>query len=241
MPGPIRALLLDLDDTLLLNDADVFAEQYFRALVAKVEHLCPAATFMEAMDTAIHAVWRNDGSQGTNAEVFGDAFFARVDCSPDELMPLLDDFYAHDYNGFQCYTSPDPDARALIELATQRRYQIAIATQPVFPLPAVLARLRWAGVSAETYHYDYIASYDTMRACKPHPHFFESLMALLGRQPDECLMVGDSVEADMPARNLGIKTFWVNRQGLPAPTPCNAHGTLHDLITLIETGEIDAL
>lgn len=241
MAEPIRALLLDLDDTLLLNDPNTFAEQYFRALIGKVEHLCPAPIFMEAMDIAMRAVWLNDGSNGTNAEVFGEAFFARVDCSPDELMPLLDDFYAHDFDAFQSYTNPDPDARALIELATQRRYQIAIATQPVFPLPAVLARLRWAGVSAETNHYDYIASYDTMRACKPHPHFFESLMALLGRRPEECLMVGDSVETDMPARNLGIKTFWVNRQGLPTPMPCDAHGTLRHLITLIETGEIDAL
>ncbi len=241
MPRRIRALLLDLDDTLLLHDIDVFAEQYFRALTDKVAHLCPTLVFMEAMDIAMRAVWRNDGSNGTNADVFGEAFFARLDCSPDVLMPLFDEFYAHDFDALQPYTRPDPDARALIELATQRRYQIAIATQPVFPLPAILARLRWAGVGAETYQYDYVASYDTMRACKPHPHFFESLMALLGRQPSECLMLGDSVEADMPARNLGIKTFWVNRQGLPVQTPCDAHGTLRNLITLIETGEIDAL
>ena len=47
----------------------------------------------------------------------------------------------------------------------------------------------------------------------------------------------------MPARRLGFKTFWVNRWQTDEPplSAYDAHGTLRDLIELIETGGIDAL
>jgi len=60
-------------------------------------------------------------------------------------------------------------------------------------------------------------SYESMSACKPHPHFFSTLVRRVGCEPWECLMVGDSVEADMPARRVGCKTFWVDRDPVPRP------------------------
>jgi FMN phosphatase YigB (HAD superfamily) len=81
-----------------------------------------------------------------------------------------------------------------------------------------------------------------MSACKPHPHYFSTILGLLGRAPEECLMVGDSVDSDMAAGKLGLKTFWVNRgKGSPSRTACDAQGSLSDLIALIETGGLDEL
>lgn len=243
-------MLFDLDGTLLINDMESFGPHYFKALLTKFRRLCPRTTgylgpdqlFASALQIATRAMWLNDGSSGTNADVFWAEFFPRIGREPEELMPLFEEFYAHDFESLRKHTSRDPDAHPLVSLAFGRGYQVAIATQPMFPMAANLARLRWAGVSAEEFHYDYIASYETMTACKPHPRFFAELLERLGRVPQECLMVGDSLEADMPAGQLGLRTFWVNRwQRDEPPLPAyDAHGTLRDLIELIETGRMDA-
>ena len=239
----IKALLLDLDDTLLINDMEVFSEYYFEALVAKVKPVCPAGLFIEALNVAMRAMWHNDGHNGTNAEVFEAEFFPRVGQRHAELVPLFDEFYSRDFEALREYTAVDPNARVLVELAFERGYQVAIATQPMFPLVANHARLRWAGVGADEFDYDHISSYETMCACKPHPHFFIALVDRLGRAPDECLMVGDSPGTDMAAGKLGVRTFWVNRRLMveSSEVSCDAQGTLGDLITLIETGKIHEL
>lgn len=239
----IRAVLFDLDGTLLINDMESFGPHYFKVLLTKFRHLCPGQLFASALQIATRAMWVNDGSGGTNAEVFWAEFLPRIGREPKELMPLFEEFYAHDFESLRKHTGRDPDAHPLVSLTFERGYQVAIATQPMFPMAANLARLRWAGVGAEEFHYDYVASYETMTACKPHRRFFAELLELLGRAPQECLMVGDSLEADMPARRLGFKTFWVNRWQTDEPSmpAYDAHGTLRDLIELIETGGIDAL
>lgn len=242
-PRRIRALLFDLDDTLLINDMEAFGAAYFRALAGKLRPLCPPEVLQPALDEAVRAMFRNDGRGGTNAEVFARIFFPRVGRTPEELMPLINEFYTHDFEALRRYTAPDPAARELLSLAVERGYQLAVATQPVFPRPAILARLRWAGVGAEEFPYAYISSYEQMRACKPHPYYFQTIVTALGRTPEECLMVGDSVETDLPAGKYGLKTFWVrrDRQEAAEDVICDAQGTLGDLKHLLETGGLDAL
>lgn len=239
----MKALLLDLDDTLLLNDMETFAAHYFKALLAKTRKVCPAELFMASLEAAMRAMFYNDGTDGTNAEVFAREFFPRIGRSPEELMPLFEEFYAQDFEALRQHTTVLPEARVLVELAFAKGYQVAIATQPMFPLVAIKARLRWAGVGAEEFPYDFIASYETMRACKPHPHYFASILERLGRLPGECLMVGDSPDSDMAAGKLGIKTFWVRRERESESTAvsCDAQGSLRELIALIQTGGVDEL
>lgn len=243
MTGRIRALLLDLDDTLLLNDTDTFLSHYFRALVAKMQGVVPVGRFAEALSVATRAMERNDGTNGTNAEVFAREFFRRVGREPDDVMPLFDDFYAHEFEALQSLTAPDPAARELVAWAFSHGLQVAIATQPMFPRVAILSRLRWAGVPQDEFPYHWVACYEEMHACKPHPHFFREIREGLGRRPDECLMVGDSPDADMPARELGLRTYLVQRgkrQDVD-DVACDARGDLRHLLTLLRTGGIHDL
>ena len=237
----VEALLLDLDDTLLINDMEVFGPPYFRALLDRMQHVCSPGIFIEALNEGTRAMWRNDGGERTNAEVFCDEFFSRTGLDPATVMPLFDEFYEKDFDALAEYTAVDPDARILLELASAQGYQLVVATQPIFPLAAIQARLRWAGVGE--FAYDYIATYDTMSACKPNPRFFQAILTRLGRLPEECLMVGDSLDSDMPASQLGIKTFWVDRGRFEKPSGviADAQGSLGDLVTLLQTGEIHEL
>lgn len=239
--GQIRALLLDLDGTLLINDMQEFMPRYRRALLDRMGSILPPGAFLEALDAGIRALWYNDGQGGTNEEVFKEAFFARVEQPSEQVMPLFEAFYREDFEALKDCTQPDPQARAMVSLAREKGYLLAVATQPVFPLPAILARLRWANVPATEFEYDFVASYESMRACKPHPVYFEQILDHLGCRPQEALMVGDSLDADMAASRIHIKTFWLTReqQGNPPEVGADACGDMRDLTDLIETGDID--
>jgi FMN phosphatase YigB (HAD superfamily) len=241
--GRIRAVLFDLDDTLLLNDSDRFLSHYYRALVRKVQDVVPVGRFADALGVATRAMERNDGGDGTNAEVFAREFFPRVGREPEELMPLFSDFYAREFEVLSALTAVDPAARELVAWAFDQGLQVAIATQPLFPRVAILSRLRWADVPYEEFPYHWVACYEVMRACKPYPHFFLEIVKGLGRRPEECLMVGDSPEADMPARDLGLRTYLVDRGPRPdaRSVACDARGDLRHLLALLQTGGIDDL
>ena len=239
----IKALLLDLDDTLLVNDIEVFLPHYYRALLGKMGSLCPPTIFLDALKAGTRAMWENDGTNGTNAEAFAAEFFfrlqsSRVPCDRGQIEERFRAFYAEEFEELREYTAVDPSSRELLELAFERGCQVAIVTQPIFPREAILARLRWANVGTDAFDYDFISSYEELRACKPHAHFFQSVLQHLGRSPDECLMVGDS-PADMGAAQFGLRTFWVDRGRSSSRPDSDARGSLADLIKLIRTGGID--
>ena len=55
---------------------------------------------------------------------------------------------------------------------------------------------------------------DEMGVYKPNREYFERCLDIIGLEPEEILMVGDSLYADIEgAANMGMKTCWVNRTG----------------------------
>jgi len=205
----LRALLLDLDDTLLINDWDAFYPPYLRLLMEHMHDVVPPARFAAAFDAASEAMIRSDGSQGTLDQVFMNTFVAHTGCDPKMARARFDAFYTGPFEQLQSLTAPDPAALDLVMLARERGYKLAIATQPLFPREAVLARLRWAGVPDKAVAYDYLATFDQLTVCKPRRGYFQTILDALAVAPGEAIMVGDSARADMAAARLGIKTFYV--------------------------------
>ncbi|MBC7256635.1 MAG: HAD family hydrolase [Chloroflexi bacterium] len=242
MPNtPIKAVLFDLDDTLVILDMDAFSAAYFQSLAARIAPLCPPEEFVPALQAGTQAMMSPDGSDPTNAATFERVFFSLVKRDPAPLRAAFDAFYREDFPRLARYSQADPVAGRLVSLLKGQGYQLALATQPLLPKIAIVERLRWAGVDPA--HFDLIACYEEMRGSKPHPVFFQQVLERLGRAPTECLMVGDSPSADLPAKRLGIKTFWVNRGRGEAPTEDlpDAQGTLQDLLMLVERGGLDDL
>jgi FMN phosphatase YigB (HAD superfamily) len=230
----IQALLFDLDGTLLSSSMETFLPPYFEALVAKVAHLVPPQRFIEQIMHSTRVMMANTDPTRTNAQVFASDFFPAIGLPRETLMPIFEDFYAHEYGGLRVHTRPKPQARPVVESAFAAGYQVAIATQPVFPLAAVQQRLEWADVG--DFDYALITSYEKMHSCKPHSVYYEEICAFLGRQPAECLMVGDSLDQDIePAGRVGLRTFWVTENPDPAVL-ADWQGSLTDLQRLIESG-----
>ena len=210
----LKAVLFDLDDTLLLNSMDVFIPAYFQALTRYVAHLIPPERLIAELMRGSRAMGANDGTGPTNEQAFDGVFYPALGDEKAELAPTFERFYTEAFPELQSLTQPLPEARPLMEWVFERGLQVAIATNPVFPRTAIEQRLAWAGVPVTEFGYALVTTYDNMHATKAHPAYYREILERLGRQPEECLMVGDDWEMDMaPAASVGVPIYWVTRPG----------------------------
>ena len=235
MNNPIRAILFDLDGTLLDSDMDVFLPHYFKILSARMAHLVPPDEFVSHLMQASNVMIANDG-RATNEEVFAAAFYPLAGHSRQELEPIFMDFYANDFPALRQYTRRKPEARPVVQQAFDLGYDVAIATNPLFPATAIEQRMEWAGVA--DFPYRLVTTYENSRACKPNLLYFEHILETISHRADACLVVGDE-DMDMVAAHLGCTTFFIlpsENGGLDPATPEPAYrGTLADLGVLLES------
>lgn len=232
--GPIRAILFDLDGTLLHNDMNVFLPHYFEMLAARVAHLVPADEFMARLMQASEIMMANDG-HATNESVFAASFYPLANHSRQELEPIFLDFYANDYPSLQRLTKPKPEARRVVQQAFDLGYDVVVATNPLFPATATRQRLEWAGIADLPFRL--VTSYENSRAAKPNLLYFEQILETLGHPAEVALVVGDE-DMDMVAAHLGCLTFLVPsaRTELSPTTPQPAfRGTLDEVGELLES------
>ena len=129
--------------------------------------------------------------------------------------------YTEKYPSLRPLVEPIPAAPEVVAEARARGWLVVVATQPLFPLTAIVQRMEWGGLDPEAF--DYITHMEAFHACKPSSHFFEELCQTIDVPPSRCVMVGNDVHDDMPAANVGIATFlakdFLLRADHPAPPP----------------------
>jgi HAD superfamily hydrolase (TIGR01549 family) len=242
----LKAILFDLDDTLIGNSMETFVPAYFQALTRYMAKLIPPERLVSELLRCTRAMEANDGTGPTNEERFAAAFFPALGHDPEELKPVFERFYAEEFQKLRGLTRTLPEARPLVEWAFERGLQVAIATNPLFPRSPIEQRLAWAGVPVTEFDYALVTSYENMHATKAHPAYYREILARLGRQPGECLMVGDDWKRDIaPAGSVGIPGYWITTSSdtPPALPPGRGdkrgvlvgRGTLADLWDWIRT------
>jgi FMN phosphatase YigB (HAD superfamily) len=213
MKGDVKAVLFDLDGTLLDNNMAEMVPFYLRLLSARVAHIIPPKEFAAHLMRATDVMAANDG-RATNETVFAEAFYPLTGHPRAELEPIFMDFYLRDFAALRQFTRRRPEARDVVAQAFAQGYDVVIATNPFFPAVAIQQRLAWAGV--DDFPYRLVTTYENSHFCKPNLGYFEEIAAYLGHAPEACLVVGDE-ELDMVAARLGCPTFLV-------PSPATALG-----------------
>ncbi|NLW08138.1 MAG: HAD family hydrolase [Clostridia bacterium] len=236
-----RYLLLDLDGTLLPMDTDSFIRKYLEAIAARLQPYLPPQEFIVHLLAATETMVRNKDLELTNEEVFMADFFRRSNLKPAEILPVFDSFYREDFPCLVCHTSPTSLAPQILAQALKCNLELIIATNPVFPRIAIEERMRWAGV--DNFPFRLVTTYENMHFCKPLQEYYSEILAYLGAQPEHCLMVGNDVEEDMIAAELGIHTYLVddyliNRSGRPVQS--HYQGSLEDFLAFLR-GMSDSL
>ena len=201
----LKAVLFDLDGTLLPMDQDAFVEGYFGLLARKM------APYGYEPEKLVKAIWagtkamvQNDGSC-RNEEAFWRVFLGIYGEGARAHIPLFEEFYAKEFQQGRRFCGFNPRAAETVRLARSLGFRVILATNPLFPAIATESRIRWAGLSPEDF--EFYTTYENSTTCKPNPAYYREVLEKAGLDAHDCLMVGNDVDEDMVAETLGLKTF----------------------------------
>ncbi len=231
----MKAILFDMDRTLLPMDEELFIKTYFSGLARK---LCPLGI---EKDPLIAAIWkatgdmiRNNGSY-TNYEVFWNVFADETGRDATPFIEASDAFYQKEFYDVKTVTSKNPLAVEAVKAAREAADKVVLASQPIFPMAAQIARASFVGLKPEDF--DHITAYETESYAKPNPKYYEAICKRLGVEPKDCLMIGNDEKEDMyAASQAGLNCYLVTdninaREDYPWDGP---RGSFKDMIQMLK-------
>lgn len=231
----IKAVLFDLDGTLLPMDQDTFIKAYLGGMAKKLaSHGYNPEELVKAVYAGMKAMTTNDGSC-TNEVAFWNAFTAILGEKVREDMPIFDEFYRNEFQDVKNICGFLPEAAQTVRTLKAKGYRVALATTPMFPSIATESRIRWAGLELDDF--EIFTTYEDYHYCKPNLSYYREVVEKLGVKPEECLMVGNDVGEDMITEELGMKVFLmpadlINKVGKDISQ--YPQGDLTDLLAYVE-------
>ena len=231
----IKAILFDLDGTLLPMDQDAFVMGYLGGLVRL---LTPLGYEPKDVETALRASTRammTNNGEITNEERFWQSFSAVLGEGIRGHGEVFDRFYKEEFKKLESTCGYNPRAREIIELAKSSGARVILATSPLFPSIATETRMGWTGLTPKDF--EHFTTYENSRYCKPNPVYYTNLISELGLRPDECVMIGNDVGDDMVAETVGIRCFLltnylINRKNVDINR--YRHGDYDELVKFIK-------
>lgn len=230
----IKAILFDLDGTLLDIDMDVFLHHYFKRMVSMA-----AAEGFNHCQLLPQQIMRSTGMmissrepEVSNREAFMRDFFSDWPHPQRQFENFFDRFYSEQFPLLQPFCRPFPGIPDLLGSLKKSDVKLVIASNPVFPSTAMHQRIAWAGLDPAMF--DLITSYEIMHFCKPHLDYYREICDMLQVFPSECLMIGNDMGEDIVAGRLGMKTYLVEDWLIDKPdAEIKAHwkGRVADLIS----------
>ena len=201
----LKAVLFDLDGTLLPMDQDVFVKAYFKGLAQKIgPRGYEPKSLVDAIWQGTEAMIHNDGKE-TNETVFWNYFCKIYGEKARDDIPHFDEFYRTEFDKVQSVCGHHPMAAKIVSDFKKKGIRTALATNPIFPSIATEKRMQWAGLTPDDF--EYYTTYENCSYSKPSLDYYRSILNKLNLSPEECLMVGNDVADDMVAKELGMNVF----------------------------------
>ena len=225
----IKAVFFDVDDTLF---------PFQKAHKAAMGPLCryvweqlqiPPEEFALAYDTHYR---RMEEEIGPQAAIHNRMIrFLRIleeREKPLSFAPVLNDLY---WNAVLAAGEPEPGAAACIRSLRQKGYFLGIASN--MTLDWQMRKLEKIGLLP---YFHWIVSSEEAGIEKPHRGFFDLCLRYAGCGPQECVMVGDSLELDiLGAENAGMRALWyASPEKLSAHPGFSHYSQLEDRIAALD-------
>lgn len=201
----IKAILFDLDGTLLPMQQDEFTTAYFDRLSKK---FAPCGyepkRLIEGVWQGTKAMVKNNGKQ-TNEQVFWKEFAGLFGDKIYSDIDKFNEFYETDFDKLKNHCGYNEQAYQTIQTLKEKGFVLVLATNPVFPMTAQKKRLLWAGINPDDF--TWITSYENSHYCKPNPQYYKEIAEKIGVKPGDCLMVGNDTTEDAAAMLTGADFF----------------------------------
>ena len=222
----IRAVLFDLDGTLLRVQMAEFIPRYINGLASHCADFVAPKKFEKAMRSAIRGLIRFPGDgEMTNEQRLFATLQQQLGVPEAVLRQSLDLYRQSGMEDLQVLVKSIPLAKIIVEDCQRQDIPLVLATNPVFPEFMINARLEWAGL--ENLSFEHVTSYENSCYCKPQPDYFKEIAKQLGVDPEHCLMVGNDTQHDLAAAAIGMQTFLVDTWVIEreeADWPCEHRG-----------------
>jgi len=229
----IDTILFDLDGTLARYTQEDFIGVYFKEISKVFTKLgLDAEAACKGVWVGTKAMVLNDGTV-LNSRKFWDAFAGFMNIDGEMLAAVendCDSFYTNEFNVVESIVRHSDISKRLVRAVADMGYYIVLATNPLFPPCAVDSRLGWIGLSRDDFKL--ITHYENSSFCKPNPEYYYEVLSKIGKEPEQCIMVGNNPAEDMCVSQLGMEVFLVtdfmeNEAGLDISE--FRHGSLEDL------------
>jgi len=117
----IKAVLLDLDNTLILNPDASFAHSFLEILTDYFRST-PEQDIVPAFVQALRRLGVNRDIRSNNAQALIHAISEQTGWQPGEVSAAIYQFYQERFNAFESLIQPVRGAAALIESLVQRKH-----------------------------------------------------------------------------------------------------------------------
>ncbi|MEM6285020.1 MAG: HAD family hydrolase [Chloroflexota bacterium] len=231
----IKAVLFDLDGTLLGSNEREFVGAFLALCEAYFIEKQQQPGMRDAIRRGLVAMREPRDYTQTNIDISTGIILDSGFGPPEALHKLYDQFYAAHYDQVRPLTWQIPGTEAVTQLIEQG-YTIVIATNPVYPEQAIQQRLAWAGLPDDFSTYAFVTTANNMHSLKPDPAYYVEILARVGIEPNEAVMVGNSLTNDIrPAKTIGLNTYLVN-ENLDSGHEADSHGTTADFLAAVNDG-----
>lgn len=197
-----------MDGTLLNMGEHAFEKETLKRMNDFFEKKFPGKgkVIVTAVGCGIESMKKNDGKQ-SNELVYWQAFEQACGYKRAELEPLFLEFYRTDYARIGDDYVPDENMKELVHLLEAKGYQLIVATNPLVPQIANQQRVLWSGT--DDVNWLEITSFENYSSAKPNVRFYQEICKRFRLEPQECLMVGNSIRDDGAAQELGMEFYLI--------------------------------
>lgn len=222
----IKAVFIDIDDTLL--DFDESAKMSMTMAAKEMDVILPE-NIWEIFVEVNEVLWKDlEKGKMTNEELFHVRWTKIFDAAG--ITADGPAFEAAFLRGLSLCAPVIPGAKALLAYLHEK-YIVAAASNG--PYTQQINRLTKVGLAP---YIDHMFVSGQIGHAKPKRAFFAACMAELGDiQPEEVMMIGDSISADITgAKEYGMQTCWYNHKKKPAGCGEMADYTAYSLLEIME-------
>ncbi len=209
----IKNIMFDMDGTLIDCNAKVFIPVYVKAIRDAFGEPLGGIIAKVAISGA-QVMVDNDGSR-TNREAFLEYAKPRIPMPMDEFERVMTEFYENDYTAVASVIKQKPAMINAVSALKAKGIKLIVTTNPVFPLAALLLRLRWGGHDPAMF--DFVTSYETSSYAKPSPDYYTETLRRLSMDPANTLIVGNDEKEDVESgKAAGMLAYYLT----DTPIPC---------------------
>lgn len=201
----IKNILFDLDGTLINIDQEGFNKEYVdRASNYFVRYGYDRNNVTKYLWGAIFAIVNNDGKV-TNQEVFCTYLEKTLNIEKENLLRLFEEFTNNEYDYLSKYIKRVDIVITAIKLLKEKKYNLILATNSLFPYDIIKKRASWGNISVNDF--SFVTSMENMNYAKPNINYYKQILELNNLKAEECIMFGNDLVEDLVIEKLGINCF----------------------------------